>query len=156
MKMLPERLSILKSWIPKGSTLIDIGCDHGFLPIFAVQSGIVKEAIAVDRSHAPIESAKRNSSRFAKDMASLSFVLSDGFSNVAVPRDSVVSIAGMGGRQMLRILQNAPMHSISRLLLQPNRDSHCVRNWLSLNGWSTYVAHVLEEKGRFFLSAQKE
>ena len=49
MKKLSPRLYELTKWFLNDHTLIDIGCDHGWLPILAIQNGWVTSAIAVDR-----------------------------------------------------------------------------------------------------------
>ena len=79
-------------------------------------------------------------------------VLSDGLDDVNMPMNSVLSMAGMGGVQMCSILKRAPLHQVSRVILQPNRDAHLVRDYLASVGWYTQDASVVEERGRFFLS----
>ena len=148
MKEISPRLAELLQWVPQDSCLIDIGCDHGWLPIYALSTGRITQAIAVDRAQAPLDLAQQH----AQGLSSISFVLSDGLDAVDVPENSVVNIAGMGGLQMRSILERAPLHKIERLLLQPNRDGHILRSWLAQQGWYTSQASVVQENGRFFLS----
>lgn len=148
MKKLSPRLHELTQWFLRDQTLIDIGCDHGWVPILALQNGWVSSAIAVDRAVKPWELAVKH----GKDLAGLQVVLSDGLDDVDVPVGAVVSMAGMGGGQMCSILKRAPMSRIQRVVLQPNRDAHLVRDWLASIGWYTQSASVVEDRGRFFLT----
>lgn len=148
MKKLSPRLHELTKWFLHDHTLIDIGCDHGWLPIWALHNGCVPSAIAVDRALEPVKLASKN----GKEVDGLQVVLSDGLDDVEVPMGAVLSIAGMGGRQMCSILKRAPLYRITRVILQPNRDAHLVRDWLASVGWYTQQASVVEDKRRFFLS----
>ena len=148
MKKLPPRLQELTQWFLREQTLIDVGCDHGWLPIVSLQNGWITAAIAVDRAVEPLKLALKH----GRDISGLRIVLSDGLDDVDVPEDSVLSIAGMGGSQMCTILKRAPLFRLKRIVLQPNRDAHLVRGYLASVGWFTQSASVVEERGRFFLS----
>lgn len=148
MKKLPPRLLELTQWFLPTHAVLDIGCDHGWLPIVSLQQGWVSSAIAVDRAVEPLHLATKH----GKGVEGLQFVLSDGLDDVDVPMGAVVNIAGMGGAQMRTILSRAPLSRIQRLVLQPNRDAHLLRAFLSSIGWHTKSASVIEERGRFFLS----
>lgn len=148
MNKLPSRLNELTQWFLPAHTLIDIGCDHGWLPIVSLKNRWVASAIAVDRAIEPLNLA----SKHGRGVEGLQVVLSDGLDNIDVPADSVINMAGMGGAQMRTILQRAPINRIRRVVLQPNRDAHLVRAHLASMGWHTISASVIEERGRFFLS----
>ena len=148
MNKLPLRLHELTQWFLPTHTLIDVGCDHGWLPIVSLKNGWVASAIAVDRAIEPLKLA----SKHGRGVEGLQVVLSDGLDNIDVPMNSVVNIAGMGGAQMRTILQRAPISQIRRVVLQPNRDAQLVRAYLASMGWHTISASVIEERGRFFLS----
>jgi tRNA (adenine22-N1)-methyltransferase len=152
MKQLSPRLAQLAELFPSNATVIDVGCDHGWLPIFSLRNGLIREAIAVDRASAPLAQAKDN----AHGMEDISFVQSDGLDGVDVPCGAVVSIAGMGGQQICSIIRRAPLDRITRFVLQPNREAHRVRALLEEVGWRTSQASVVEENGRFFLSWKAE
>tara|TARA_B100000683_G_C12449404_1_gene539480 strand:+ start:68 stop:712 length:645 start_codon:yes stop_codon:yes gene_type:complete len=148
MKKLPSRLNELTQWFLRENVLVDVGCDHGWLPIVSLQNGWVSSAIAVDRAVEPLNLAVKH----GKGVSGLQFILSDGLDNVDVPMGTVVNIAGMGGAQMRSILSRSPLSRIQRIVLQPNRDAHLVREYLASMGWYTKAASVVEERGRFFLS----
>gem|GEM_PF-4907288 len=148
MKKLAPRLEVLARWLDADSCLVDIGCDHAWLPIYALRNGLVLRAIAVDRRPAPLALAKKHGA----NVPGLSFALSDGFRSLQLPPNSTVSIAGMGGLQICAILEQAPWSQIRSIVLQPNRDAHLVRQYLANQGWGTVQAMVYREQQRFFLS----
>ena len=119
MNKLPSRLHELTQWFLPAHTLIDVGCDHGWLPIVSLKNGWITSAIAVDRAIEPLNLA----SKHGRGVDGLQVVLSDGLDNIDVPMNSMVNIAGMGGAQMRTILQRAPLSQIQRVVLQPNRDA---------------------------------
>ena len=148
MNTLPPRLLELTQWFLHRAPLIDVGCDHGWLPIVSLRNGWVSSAIAVDRATAPLMLAQKN----GYGVDGLQIIESDGLDDVDVPMGATVSIAGMGGVQMRSILKRAPLERIQRIIVQPNRDGHHLRAWLSKVGWCTQSASVVGEKGRYFLS----
>ena len=60
---LGARLQKCADFIRTGRTLADIGTDHGYVPIYLLQSGKVPFAVAADINEAPLESAKNNALR---------------------------------------------------------------------------------------------
>ena len=45
---LSKRMEALAHLVTPGSRLCDVGCDHGYLPIYLVQERIIPSAIAMD------------------------------------------------------------------------------------------------------------
>ena len=58
---LSERLQKIADNINEGETMADIGTDHGFLPIYLIQSGKSQKVIMTDISEASLMKAKLNS-----------------------------------------------------------------------------------------------
>lgn len=54
-----KRLDVILSLLPRGCRLADIGCDHAYIPISAVQSGNAIFAYASDVRKGPLERAKK-------------------------------------------------------------------------------------------------
>ena len=54
---LSNRLSALASLVSKGHRLADIGTDHGYIPIYLCQTGIIPSAIAMDIGKGPLQQA---------------------------------------------------------------------------------------------------
>ena len=75
---LSNRLSALASLVSKGHRLADIGTDHGYIPIYLCQTGIIPSAIAMDIGKGPLQQATAGTSTQAEKAAvtALAFILS--------------------------------------------------------------------------------
>ena len=54
---LSKRLTAVAAMVSPGNRLADIGTDHGYVPIYLVEKGIVPSAIAMDVRRGPLEKA---------------------------------------------------------------------------------------------------
>ena len=43
-----KRLEAVASFVEQGSVIADVGCDHGYIPIYLYQKGMIPKAIAMD------------------------------------------------------------------------------------------------------------
>ena len=50
MIKISKRLEAISRFVPEGSNVVDIGCDHGLLSIYLYQSKIVNKIIACSKS----------------------------------------------------------------------------------------------------------
>ena len=60
MITLSKRMQALADMVSANDVFADIGCDHGFLSIYLVQSQKVKKAIAMDVRPGPLSRAKEH------------------------------------------------------------------------------------------------
>ena len=54
---LGNRLQSIVSMIEKGSTVVDIGTDHAYLPIYLINEGLAERVIATEVLPGPFERA---------------------------------------------------------------------------------------------------
>ena len=57
---LSDRLQLIADEIKVGETMADIGCDHGFLPIYLMSEKKCPKAIMTDISEGSLQKAKDN------------------------------------------------------------------------------------------------
>ena len=48
MQNLSKRLKAVASLVKKGSSVADVGTDHGYIPVYLIENDIVSSAIAMD------------------------------------------------------------------------------------------------------------
>ena len=145
---LSKRLQVCCNFISPGSRVADIGCDHGYLGIHLLQTGIASSVIASDVREGPLQCAIRNAGKYGV-RNKMSFYLSDGVRNI--PRDfDVMVCAGMGGDTMISILEAAPWLKSEqyRLVLQCQSKTPMLRQYLSEQGYRITEETVLRD-GRF-------
>lgn len=136
MIKLTNRLMAIASEVNACDTVIDIGTDHGYLPVYLVQKNICKKAIACDVNLAPLNSCKfLVNSLSLQD--SIKCVLSDGFDDIEDSFNTVI-IAGMGGELISNILSRGDIEELKAcsFIFNPMTHSELVRNWLYENGFT--------------------
>ena len=102
---LSTRLLACCQFLNPGDRVADIGCDHGYLGIHLLKSGIAASMIEADINEGPLDSARRNAAKFGVN-DKMTFHLSDGLQNI--PRDfDVLVCAGMGADTMMSIIHHA-------------------------------------------------
>ncbi|MFR2215632.1 MAG: tRNA (adenine(22)-N(1))-methyltransferase TrmK [Ruminococcus sp.] len=52
------RLSAIADLVTEGNRLVDVGCDHGYLPVYLIQQKKIPSAIAMDVRKGPLSRAQ--------------------------------------------------------------------------------------------------
>ncbi|MDO4518980.1 MAG: class I SAM-dependent methyltransferase [Eubacteriales bacterium] len=155
---LSERLSAIADMVTSGNYLVDVGCDHGYLPIDLARSGKVPSAIAMDVRPGPLAHAKENiaahqlcdriETRLSDGLEKLE--KSDMISNQGAKWTLV--IAGMGGPLMERILEDGKnvREYFSEMILQPQSDIPHFRTYIRSAGWEIVEEKMIFEDGKYY------
>ena len=122
--------------IPDGRGMIDVGTDHGYLPVWLAKRAYPGRLFASDINPAPLSAARRTAAEAAVEDR-IEFLLCDGLE--LCPPDAVdtIVIAGMGGDQICGILDRAEwcLDAVYTLILQPMTKAEVLRFWLVNNGF---------------------
>ena len=144
---LTDRLQKVADLVPKGKAMADIGTDHGYLPIYLVETGKMESAIACDINEGPLDRAKENliSTGLTEKIA---LRLGGGLSKLAKGEVDGVTICGMGGLMICRILEDdrEKAQALSWLVLQPQNHVAELKVFLSSHHFRI-VKEVLSEDG---------
>ncbi|MDR1210084.1 MAG: class I SAM-dependent methyltransferase [Clostridiales bacterium] len=132
----------------RARSMCDVGCDHAMLPVWLAATGRIDRAAACDIAPGPLAAARRKI-----DAWSLGGVvetrLGNGLRAVAPGEFEECVIAGMGGLNIIEILEAAPetARAFSGIVLVPHRDWDRVAEWAAVNGRIvTAAARVIEGK----------
>lgn len=141
-----KRLMRVAELVGRADCLADIGTDHGYLPIYLIQYGIVKRCIAMDLRDEPLRRAKNHMIE-AGVLDRVDMRISDGFEKLKKGEADVVTITGMGGRLMSDILLAGKDHMElgTHLVLSPQSDYTYFRNFLFHNGFAVKKEHIIRE-----------
>lgn len=148
---LTDRMAAVARLVPDGVTVCDVGCDHGFVAIDLVRSGKSSRVIAMDVGTGPLSRAREHI-----DGAGLSAYietrLSDGLEKLNPGETECMIAAGMGGRLIVRILEDYPekLHSLRYLVLQPQSEVALVRRSLRRLGFEIRAEDMVLEGGKFY------
>ena len=150
--MISKRLELVASFVPQGAILLDVGSDHAYLPIELVERGQIEGAIAGEVVEGPYQSAVKNVEAHGLK-EKIQVRLANGLAAFEeADQVSVITIAGMGGRLIARILEEGldKLANVERLILQPNNREDDLRIWLQENGFQIVAESILEEAGKFY------
>lgn len=143
---LQPRLRAIADLVPAGSRLLDVGTDHGYIPVALRLAGRIPSAIASDIGAEPLDHARRTAARYEADR--IDFRLCDGLAAVAPEETDTIVIAGMGGDTIAAILAAAPWTRQGKLLLlQPMSRAEMLRVWLPENGYCVQAERLAADKG---------
>ena len=145
------RLQTIADLIPQGNRIADIGTDHAYLPIWLLQNGRVRSALACDVNQGPLEHAKRSCAAYGVT-EHIDFRLTDGVKGISPDEVDSIIIAGMGGETIISILQAAPWTASAdvQLLLQPMTKAELLRPWLVENGYQILRERLVYENRGYF------
>ena len=133
-----NRLKAILSMVEDGVGVIDVGTDHGFIPIALTENNYKGNIYASDINREPLQTAINNAKE-AGIADRINFFLCDGLEKCPPEKVDTIVIAGMGGDMICRILDYAEwtMDQRYKLILQPMTKQEVVRYWLSNNGFIT-------------------
>lgn len=150
MIKISKRLEKVASYIIRNDYVLDVGTDHGLLPMYLIKKGIINEAIASDIVPSIVASTTKAVREKGLDK-SIKVVLSDGLKNIKDKDITTIVIAGMGGILISDILkQRKDYIKNKRLVLSPHRDDDIVRKTLHELGFKITDEDVLEDKENKF------
>ena len=148
---LSKRLSAIGEMVTEGNRLVDVGCDHGYLPVYLVMNHRIPGAIAADVGKGPLERAREHICRYHMQNY-IETRLCDGLSGISVGEGDTLVIAGMGGPLMERILTDGQSvrDSFSEMILQPQSDIPHFRRFIQSQGFQIVEEKMVEEEGKFY------
>ena len=149
---LSQRLKDVATFVPKDAKLLDVGSDHAYHPIYLLEKGLIRSAIAGEVVKGPYESALTNVSASGfKDKIDVR--LANGLAAFE-PSDAVttITICGMGGRLIADILDAGKdkLKGVKRLILQPNNREDDLRIWLKENNFAIVAEAIMTENGKYY------
>lgn len=148
---LSKRMQAVANLITPGDSLADVGTDHGYIPIYAVEEKIVERAIAMDINRGPIERAASHIAEHGLE-AYIETRCCDGVADLKAGEVQTVVIAGMGGGLMQKILEEGceVLATVSEVILQPQSEIEKFRYYLSENGWYIEKEDMVFEDGKYY------
>lgn len=146
-----RRLQAIENMIVPGIGMIDVGTDHGYLPVSLARHGYPGALFASDIGEGPLSAARRNAEAAGLGDR-IAFQLCDGLALCDPASVDTIVIAGMGGDTICGILDRAEwsMHPRYRLILQPMTRAEVLRYWLVNNEYVIEEEHLVEDSGEIY------
>lgn len=147
---LTPRLQLLADWVPQGARLADVGTDHGYLPVWLALRGRIAFAIASDLRKGPLERAKETGRIYGAEH--IDYRLGNGLAGICPEEADVIVIAGMGGENIVSILEAAPWTAdgAHTLLLAPHTKAEELRRFLMENRYEILREELVYDRGTIY------
>ena len=150
---LTPRLLAVASLVKGGGIIADIGTDHGYLPIYLIQTGRVNGAIAADIGKMPLENARKSVAEYCLENK-IELRLSDGLREFKETDACEIVFAGMGGTLIAEKMaetqwvKNKSLHFI----FQPQSRAEDLRRFLFENGFEICTELSTHEGRRHYIT----
>lgn len=148
---LSDRLTAIAEMVTEGNRLVDVGCDHGYLPVYLMLQHKIPGAIATDVGKGPLTRAQEHIAQYHME-AYIETRLCNGLSEIRPGEGDTLVIAGMGGPLMERILSEGrhALPGFQELILQPQSDIPHFRRFVMQNGYQIIQEEMILEDGKFY------
>lgn len=143
---LNQRLKTVAQYI-QHERLADIGSDHAYLPLYALENNLIVSAIAGEVVKGPFDAAVQNVKRYHADK-SIDVRLGNGLEVIEPGEVDVITICGMGGPLIAEIITAGKDKLINqpRLILQSNIHTEAVRRALVSLHYEIIAEEIIKEK----------
>lgn len=148
---LSKRLQAVADLVGKGLVVADVGTDHGYIPIYLIESGKCEKAFAMDVNEGPLLRAKDHINEHGLTEC-ITTRLSDGVKALEVGECESVVVAGMGGALAIKIIEEGKeiFRSLREFVLQPQSELEKVRQYLNENGFQVVAEDMVLEDGKYY------
>ena len=139
-----KRLTKITEYISKNDSVIDVGCDHGYLTIYLYKYKLCKNVFGSDISKNALEYAINNSK---KENLDIKFYVSDGLKDIKDYYDTIV-ISGMGTHTIMNILSNRELPN--KIILSSNNDYYILRKFMYSLGYNISKEDIVKENNKYY------
>lgn len=148
---LSNRLRAVANMVTKGNVVCDVGCDHGYIPIYLIKEKRSPHVIAMDINEGPLLRAKEHIAKYHME-SYIETRLSDGVAKLQIGEARSLVVAGMGGRLMEKILQEGEekTQAMQELILQPQSEIEHFRQFLRAHDYGILEENMILEEDKFY------
>lgn len=145
-----NRLEFISSLTKGYDSLCDIGCDHGYICINAINNYRVKKAYALDINEGPLNNALKNIKK-ANLEDKIEVVLSDGLKNFKYEADLYL-ISGMGGNIIKNIIDSSldKFKKAKAIIIEANNYESIVRKYLFEHGFKIKNEFIIKDSNKIY------
>ena len=148
---LTNRLLKIANLVSPNKRLADIGTDHGYIPVYLLNKGVIDFAILADINKGPLENARSEVKR-NKLQEKVDLRLGSGIEVLKKGEVDEIIIAGMGGILIADLLEanKEVAHNTEKLILQPMQAQEELRIYLLNNGYEILDECLEKEDFRLY------
>lgn len=130
-----KRLENIANLVEKGKSVIDIGTDHGLVPLYLAKNNISKDIIATDIS---AKSLKKLEDELDKNLENIiKTEVCDGLDGIDIKENQIAIIAGMGAITIIDILSKDidKVRKLEYVICEGNIGNEKLRKFLNENNF---------------------
>lgn len=145
-----KRLLDIINILDSDKKIIDVGTDHGLVPLYLAKNKISSDILATDIS-AP--SLQKLVDKLDDDLKKvIKTKVTDGFKGLESEENQVAIIAGMGANTIIDIINDSLEFSknLDYLVLASNVNTYELRRFLNINGFYIEKDFLSFEKGKYY------
>ncbi|WP_297427026.1 class I SAM-dependent methyltransferase [Clostridium sp.] len=148
---LSKRLKWILDKVSQTDTIMDVGTDHGYIPIYLIKNNIAKKVIASDINKDPLRKAEINAALDGV-LDKIELRLGGGLSPLKNKEAQVVIIAGMGGNLIRDILEKDlnKVKNLDYLILQPAQNPEVLREYLYNNDYEILEEDLCLDENKYY------
>ena len=145
-----KRLLDIISLIDKNKKVIDIGTDHGLVPLYLAKNGISKEILATDISEKSLD--KLRSALDSDTRKLIQTKVTDGFKGISKKEGQVAIIAGMGANTIIDIIEESMdfAKNLDYMILASNVNTEKLRLFLVEKGFEIMNDFLSFENKKYY------
>ena len=149
--IISKRLKLISGLITDVKSMVDVGTDHGYVPIDLIKANKIDFAIASDINKGPVEKAKKNV-RDNNLQDKISCRLGGGLTTVSSGEVEAAVIAGMGGNLIRDILEESKevFKSLKYVIVQPVQNPEVLRKYLYNSGCNIIDEWIIYDEEKYY------
>ena len=130
-----KRLEKIANLVEEGKSVIDIGTDHGLVPLYLAKNEISKDILATDISKKSLQKLEDKIDENLKKI--IKTQVCDGLDNVEVKENQIAIIAGMGAVSIIEILNKniEKVRKLDYVICEGNIGNEKLRKFLNENNF---------------------
>ncbi len=143
MASLDPRLQTVATFVD-APVHVDVGSDHGQLLVALLRQGRIARGIAIENKRQPWGNSCRALQGLAAEVR-----FGDGLAVLAADEAASISLCGIGGHRIARILEAYPERVPPRVIVQANCHVERVRRWGLEHGFHLTTEVVADPQGTY-------
>lgn len=145
-----KRLLDIISLIDKNKKVIDIGTDHGLVPLYLAKNGISENILATDISEKSLDKLRMRLDDKLRQI--ITTKVTDGFVGIERQDKQVAIIAGMGANTIIDIIEKSLdfVKNLDYLVLASNVNTEKLRTYLVDNNFEIIKDFLSYENNKYY------
>ncbi len=149
--IISNRLKHICDLVTEVKSIVDVGTDHGYVPIYLIKYKNVKSAIASDINKGPVERAINNINNY--DLQDKIICRLGGGLTTIYPREvEAAVIAGMGGNLIRDIIEDSKevFKALKYVVVQPVQNPEVLREYIYKSGYIILDEEIIKDEDKYY------